>query len=489
MQLTNRLKELGWNLEYTYLSLPSKFHESIAPTPVASPRILLFNKELAESLDSKFDSSDLDTYAQILSGNIVIGDNKTFAQAYAGHQFGHFTMLGDGRAIILGEHVTNENKRFDIQLKGAGETPFSRRGDGRATLSSMLREYLISEALFHLGIPTTRSLAVVATGEKVARENWPEGGILTRVASSHIRVGTFEYASHMLGLDELKSLTHYSILRHYPTLLSTENPPLELLKTVMNRQIDLVINWMRVGFIHGVMNTDNTTISGETIDYGPCAFMNTYHPKTVFSSIDRNGRYAFEKQAPIIQWNMMCLAESLLPLLHDDKQIAIDLAQQVLSSFSVLYEERYLTMMRSKLGFSKPFEGDLTLINDLLDWMEINQVDYTTTFLQLEREQSLHTGIYLSATFQEWLERWKSSLTQNGISFSQATELLQKTNPAYIPRNKYVEEALEKASTNDMDMFNQMIKILSNPYSNRNKYTFLQESDNNDLGYQTFCGT
>ena len=343
---------IGWNFNNSYIKLLDRLFSKQLPATVPTPRMVYFNDELADTLDLDFSAVSENDKAQLFSGNILPTGAAPIAQAYAGHQFGHFTMLGDGRAILLGEHLTPNNKLFDIQLKGAGQTAYSRRGDGKATLRSMLREFLISEAMHHLGIPTSRSLAVVNTGEKVYREEVHEGAVLTRVMSSHIRVGTFEYISNFLDVATLQEFTNYVIKRHYPELAENANPPLALLKAVMNKQIDLVINWLKVGFIHGVMNTDNMSIAGETFDYGPCAFMNNYHPDTDFSSIDVQGRYAFGKQPGIVQWNLVCLAETLIPLIDKDADKAVKMAQKVINSFPAIYQEKWWQMNGLKLGLT-----------------------------------------------------------------------------------------------------------------------------------------
>jgi uncharacterized protein YdiU (UPF0061 family) len=373
---------IGWHFDNTYSKLSKTFREEIKPTPVHDPNLVILNKQLAKDLNLDFSKIDNKNLAKLFSGNILPNGTNTIAQAYAGHQFGHFTMLGDGRAVLLGEHLVNK-KRFDIQFKGSGRTSFSRTGDGRAALGPMLREYIISEAIHALGIPTTRSLAVVSTGEKVIRENLLPGAILTRVASSHIRVGTFQYVAAKQNIDDLHTLVDYTINRHYPEIKFSKNKALDLLNLVMEKQCKLVVNWMRVGFIHGVMNTDNMAISGETIDYGPCAFMDFYNPKTVFSSIDKLGRYSFSNQPPITKWNLARLAECLIPLIHQNEEAAIKIATETIDNFQNIYENKWLNMMRDKLGLFGKDKNDLKLINDLLHWMELNKVDYTNTFCHL----------------------------------------------------------------------------------------------------------
>ena len=370
---------IGWRFDNTYSKLPEYFLSNTIPTPVKSPELIILNNNLVKDMGLNFLGLSEENLSKLFSGNKLPEGSKAISQAYAGHQFGHFTMLGDGRAVLIGEHVSKKNERFDIQFKGSGKTPFSRNGDGRAALGPMLREYIISEAMHALNIPTTRSLAVVKTGEDVVREDILQGAILTRIASSHLRVGTFQYITARQNVDELQTLVNYTIDRHYPNIKASENQALDLLKVLMEKQIDLVINWMRVGFIHGVMNTDNMTISGETIDYGPCAFMDTYDPKTVFSSIDQFGRYAYFNQPSITKWNLARFAECLVPLISKDKDKAIDLATETINTFETKYEKKWLNMMRDKLGLFGEDEKDEVLILDLLTWM--HQIKLTILIL------------------------------------------------------------------------------------------------------------
>lgn len=475
----------NWN--NTYLSVNSHLFTKVFPTHVALPRLLLYNNNLAAALGLTSEISD--DFITVLAGNSVSLGSEPIAQAYAGHQFGHFNVLGDGRAILLGEHVTNEAKRFDIQLKGAGRTPYSRNGDGRATTSAMLREYLISEAMHGLGIPTTRSLAVVGTGEEVYREYVSEGAVLTRVAASHIRVGTFQYASKYLPKEELREFCDYVIQRHYPEVAKDENPPLAFLRKVQDKQIDLIVDWMRVGFIHGVMNTDNMSIPGETIDYGPCAFMNAYNPATVFSSIDRNSRYAYGNQPSIAQWNIACLASALIPIIHADKEEAVKLCQAVINEFPEVYEQRWAKMMCSKLGILQEEASDAGLIKDLLHWMEANQVDYTNTFLQIAKDPSEHQGSYLSNEFQAWYAHWSERVSV--FSVEERLLVMQTSNPSFIPRNHLVEQALhEAANLNDYSLFNQLLEVLQSPYeAHEGQGEFQSPPKDGDERYQTYCGT
>jgi uncharacterized protein YdiU (UPF0061 family) len=426
--------------------------------------------------------------AKIFSGNTLPKETTTIAQAYAGHQFGHFTMLGDGRAVLLGEHLANKNNRFDIQFKGSGRTSFSRSGDGRAVLGPMLREYIISEAIHALNIPTTRSLAVVSTGEKVVRENLLPGAILTRVASSHIRVGTFQYIAAKQNLDELNILVDYTINRHYPEIKSSKNKALDLLNLVMQKQCQLVVNWMRVGFIHGVMNTDNMTISGETIDYGPCAFMDAYYPKTVFSSIDKFGRYAFSNQPPITKWNLARFAECLIPLINKNENEAIKIATEVIDNFQNIYEKKWLNMMRDKLGMFGEDQNDKKLINNLLNWMEKNKSDYTNTFCKLMNINVVNNEIYNDQSFINWSKAWKKRILINNNLKEKSLDLMKKTNPVVIPRNHKVEEALNSANENNIEVINKLLTVLSKPYDNQKNIENYQ-SPFIDKEYQTFCGT
>lgn len=471
-------------LENTYAKLPAVFYSLQKPVPVSKPNLVLFNKSLAKDLGLEFLNQQRDLISNYLSGNEIPDGSKPLAQAYAGHQFGHFTMLGDGRAILLGEQIDPNGKRFDIQLKGSGQTPYSRRGDGRASLYSMLREYLISESMHHLGIPTTRSLAVVSTGEKVFREQVHNGAILTRIAASHIRVGTFEYVSNFCTKEDLQILTKYTIKRHYPELSDKENPALELLKVVMQKQIDLIVNWMRVGFIHGVMNTDNMSIASETIDYGPCALMNSYNLNTVFSSIDTYGRYAYGNQPNIAQWNLTAFANSLLPIIAENQNEAIELAKDVLKDFQHIFKEKWYKMMFDKLGIFRPTEKDEDLVNDLLSLMKTNKSDYTQVFLALQHNKKLDNPLFNKQEFNHWIQKWNSP--HHAPDF----ELMKRSNPKIIPRNHWVEDALEAAVEGNMIPFNQLFSKLSEPYGNHpDEFVFEEIPKEFDVNYQTFCGT
>ena len=479
---------IGWHFDNSYSKLSKTFKEDIKPTPVHEPELVVLNEELAKNLNLNFSGLDKKKLAEIFSGNSLPDGTNSIAQAYAGHQFGHFTMLGDGRAILLGEHLVNKNQRFDIQFKGSGRTSFSRGGDGRAALGPMLREYIISEAINALKIPTTRSLAVVKTGEKVVRENLLNGAILTRVASSHIRVGTFQYIAATQNTEDLNTLVDYTIDRHYPEIKSSKNKALDLLSLVMERQCQLVINWMRVGFIHGVMNTDNMAISGETIDYGPCAFMDQYDPKTVFSSIDKFGRYAFSNQPPITKWNLARFAECLIPLIDKDEGTAIKIATGLIDNFQNIYEEKWLNMMRDKLGLFGEDKNDQTLINKLLEWMKNNNADYTNTFCHL-MDGEFDDEIYKNDDFKDWINEWQKRIKLNNSS-DKYLELMKKTNPLVIPRNQKVEEALADADKGNLETMNKLLKVLSNPYSDQeNIIEFQKPAPIGNEKYQTFCGT
>jgi uncharacterized protein YdiU (UPF0061 family) len=481
---------IGWRFDNTYSKLPKSFLSNTSPTPVKSPEIKILNKKLVEELGLNFSNINNKNVSALFSGNSLPEGSKAIAQAYAGHQFGHFTMLGDGRAILIGEHISKNNERFDIQFKGSGKTPFSRNGDGRAALGPMLREYIISEAMHALNIPTTRSLAVVKTGEEVVREDILQGAILTRVASSHLRVGTFQYITARQNEDELKTLVNYTINRHFPNIKTSKNQAVDLLKVIMEKQIDLVTNWMRVGFIHGVMNTDNMTISGETIDYGPCAFMDLYDPQTVFSSIDQIGRYAYFNQPSITKWNLARFAECLVPLIDKDKDKAIDIATETINTFEKKYEKRWLNMMRDKLGLFGDDVKDQVLILDLLTWMHQNKVDYTNTFCFLMNEKIRDIKIYQDENFLIWKKRWNERILLNNGTYEKCLNLMKSVNPLVIPRNHLVEEALLEANNNDLTLFNKLIKILEKPYQNqKNILDYQSPPPLGDKKYQTFCGT
>jgi len=480
---------IGWCFDNTYSKLPESFKENIDPVPVKKPELVILNKDLAKELDLDFSNLDNIKISELFSGNSLPQGSKSIAQAYAGHQFGHFTMLGDGRAVLIGEHLSKNKDRYDIQFKGSGKTAFSRNGDGRAALGPMLREYIISEAMHNLGIPTTRSLAVVKTGEEVIRETPLQGAILTRIALSHIRVGTFQYIAAREKKDELKTLFDYVVERHYPNIKKSKNEAIDLLNTVIDKQIDLVVNWMRVGFIHGVMNTDNMSISGETIDYGPCAFMDTYDPKTVFSSIDQMGRYAYCNQPVITKWNLSRFAECLIPLIDDKQDKAINLATEIINSFEKKYEEKWLNMMRDKLGLFGIDEKDKFLILDLLTWMHQKKADYTNTFCHLMNLEIKKDKIYKDNDFQNWKKRWQERLKINNNNPEKYIKLMKSVNPIVIPRNHRVEESLNEVNKGNINSFNQLLEILKKPYIEQKNITDYQIPSVSTEKYQTFCGT
>jgi len=482
--------KIGWRFDNTYSKLPGSMLTRLSPTPVKAPELIILNHSLSKMLGLDFSSVSDKNLASILCGNLLPEGSDTIAQAYAGHQFGYFTVLGDGRAIIIGEHLSKSNKRFDIQFKGSGKTPYSRNGDGRAVLGPMLREYIISEAMFGLGIPTTRSLAVVKTGEKVIREASLDGAILTRVAESHIRVGTFQYAVISEDKKDLKILFDYTIDRHYPHIKDSKTPAIDLLKIVIEKQTKLVVDWMRVGFIHGVMNTDNMAISGETIDYGPCAFMDTYDPETVFSSIDQNGRYAFFNQPGITKWNLARFAECLVPLINDDKNTSIQIATEIINNFSEIYKKNWLEMMRKKLGLLGEETKDEKLITDLLAWMHKSKADYTNTFCFLMNQNIKNKKIYNNQSFFDWQKQWQDRLKINNNSPEKSLKLMRSNNPLLIPRNHKVEEVLEAANNGDLNPAKNLLKILEKPYENRKEIKEYQSpAPPSNKIYKTFCGT
>ena len=480
---------IGWCFDNTYYKLPNSFKENIKPIPVKKPELIILNKNLTKELNLDFSNLNNKEISEIFAGNSLPKGSNSIAQAYAGHQFGHFTMLGDGRAVLIGEHLSKKKDRYDIQFKGSGKTAFSRNGDGRAALGPMLREYIVSEAMHNLSIPTTRSLAVVKTGEEVIRETPLHGAILTRVALSHIRVGTFQYIAARQKKDELETLLNYVIKRHYPNIENSKNKAIDLLKTVLDKQIDLVVNWMRVGFIHGVMNTDNMSISGETIDYGPCAFMDTYDPKTVFSSIDQMGRYAYCNQPIITKWNLSRFAECLIPLIDQDQNKAIQLATEIINTFEKKYEEKWLNMMRDKLGLFGTDEKDKFLILDLLTWMHQKKIDYTNTFCHLMNFKIQKIKNYEDNIFQNWKKRWQKRLSTNNNTPEKYIKLMRSVNPLVIPRNHKVEEALHEANQNNLKPINQLLEILNNPYTEQKNIIEYQIPSISNEKYQTFCGT
>lgn len=483
--------ETGWNLDNSYARLPKSLFTNLNPTPVRSPKLIILNDPLATSLGLNVQALQSNDGLAVLAGNRIPKGALPLAQAYAGHQFGHFTMLGDGRALLIGEQITPLGKRFDIQLKGSGKTPYSRRGDGRAALGPMLREYIISEAMHALGIATTRSLAVVTTGESVIRETDLPGAILTRVAASHLRVGTFEYVAKWGTVEELQVLADYTLKRHFPGVETNESPYLSLLQEVIKRQAVLIAKWQLVGFIHGVMNTDNMTISGETIDYGPCAFMDAYDPATVFSSIDIQGRYAYGNQPRIAEWNLSRFAETLLPLLHVNQEQAVKLAQNAISDFAGLYRCNWLAGMRAKLGISNEELQDESLIEDLLSMMQKYRADYTNTFRALTFDKPEDTVLFGTAEFIQWHERWQARLERQQEPKASSQQLMRSSNPALIPRNHRVEDALEAAvKQGDYSVIERLLDVLSTPYAHSPEQgDYSMPPAPSTRPYRTFCGT
>jgi uncharacterized protein YdiU (UPF0061 family) len=481
----------GWNLENSYTSLPKIFYKKTDPKPIGDPELVVFNKDLALELGLEIDYLKSKEGIDVLAGNSLPKDSMPIAQAYCGHQFGYFTMLGDGRAMLVGEQITKNGERFDIQLKGSGKTLYSRGGDGRAALGPMLREYIISEAMYYLGVPTTRSLAVVKTDDKVYRESPLKGAVLTRIAKSHIRVGTFQYAAKYGKTEDVKALADYTINRHFPKVMKSKNPYIELLREVSKSQASLIAKWQLVGFVHGVMNTDNMSIAGESIDYGPCAFMDVYNPLTKFSSIDHNGRYSYGNQPGVALWNLSRFAETILSLIDDDKDKAIEIAQNVLQEFGTNYEIKYYSGMCNKLGFYKFKISDKKLIDDLLLIMEKHKIDYTNFFLGLTNREFSDLAFFKTEDFKEWEEKYQSRLKNEDKNIEEIKELMRKSNPAVIPRNYLVEEALEKAvKKNDYSKLNELLEALRNAYNpSMVDAKFMMIPEPSLTPYRTYCGT
>ena len=481
----------------TYAALPASFFARVAPTPVASPRLIKLNRALAVQLGLDPDLLESPEGAEILAGKRLPDGADPIAMAYAGHQFGHFVpQLGDGRAILLGEVIDREGVRRDIQLKGSGPTPFSRRGDGRAALGPVLREYIVSEAMFALGIPTTRSLAAVTSGERVQRETMLPGAVLTRVASSHIRVGTFQFFAARGDTDGVRALADHVIARHYPDIGIAQRPYHALLERVVARQADLVARWLLIGFIHGVMNTDNCSISGETIDYGPCAFMDEYNPAQVFSSIDEMGRYAYANQPRIALWNLTRLAECLLPLFSDDKEKAVEQAQFILGEFVEKFTAAYQSGLRRKIGLFTERDGDEALVQDLLDAMAKNAADFTLTFRHLSDAAGDSTADKVRdqftdpAAYEEWASRWRQRLAVEPQSAAERRDAMRAVNPAFIPRNHRIEAVIAAAVNDDYKPFEELLMVLSKPYEDQPEYAAYAEPPLPDERVlRTFCGT
>ncbi|MDU2111368.1 MAG: YdiU family protein [Clostridiales bacterium] len=482
--------QTGFNFDNSYINLPKEFYSHVNLKPVKSPKLVILNNNLASSLGLSLEFLKSPKGISILSGNTKADDGAYISQAYAGHQFGHFTMLGDGRALLIGEQITPSNQRFDIQLKGSGRTPFSRGGDGRAVLGPMLREYIISEAMHGLKIPTTRSLSVISTGEDVYREEIKQGAILTRVASSHIRFGTFEFASYFLDKDKLKQLADYTIKRHFPFISDEQNKYVSLLEEVIKLHASLVAKWQCVGFIHGVLNTDNMSICGETIDYGPCAFMDTYDPKTVFSSIDTAGRYSYQNQVAMVSWNLCRFAETLLPLISDDEDKAIDIAQDCLAKFTDLAISNLILGMCSKIGIFEPDSNDESLLNGLLDMMKKYKEDYTNTFLALTFEDFPQSGMFVTDEFSVWYKKYQDRIKSQGKSKEEVFNLMKNSNPAVIPRNHRVEEALAATENGNFSAMNNLLKALANPFEHSDfQKEYSKPAPKSQCDYKTYCGT
>ena len=485
---------LSLDFEHTYAALPDAFWRAVAPTPVAAPRLLAYNRALARELglDEGFEHEA----EAVLSGNLVPAQARPIAMAYAGHQFGHFVpQLGDGRAILLGEVIDRRGQRRDLQLKGPGPTPFSRNGDGRAAIGPVLREFMVSEAMSALGVPTTRSLAAVATGEAVFRDGPVPGAVLTRVAASHVRVGTFQYFAAREDVEAVRALADYVIARHYPELTSQERPYLALLERIAERQALLIAAWMSVGFIHGVMNTDNTAVSGETIDYGPCAFLDEYDPAKVFSSIDRHGRYAFGNQAPVVRWNLARLAECLLPLMAAEPADALPGAAAVIDAFPARFEHHWLAAMRRKLGLVSAEEGDAALAHDFLEALQAVAADYTLGFraLCLLADGSEPDGLLAlpkTPAMDAWREHWLARLARDPQSVQERVLAMRSTNPAVIPRNHLVHQALVAAERGDLAPFETLLSAVRRPYDDGpDAAKFMVPPEPEQRVLQTFCGT
>ncbi len=487
MKFTNS----GINFDNTYLSLNKLMYTEMNLNNTYNSNIEVLNEKLALDLGINIEYLKSENGLKLFSGSINSDLNKTFAQSYSGHQFGHLTTLGDGRALIIGEHVTKSGNRYDIQLKGSGRTPYSRGGDGKATLYSMLREYIISEAMYSLNIPTTRSLSVLKTNELVQREVMHSGAILSRIAKSHIRVGTFVHALKHGGDDTLKVLTDYTINRHYKHLNKESDKYIRFLSEVIDNQSSLIAKWQSVGFIHGVMNTDNVLVSGETIDYGPCAFMDNYDPKTVFSSIDKNGRYAYGNQPYIGSWNLARFTETIMHLFDEDKDKAMEIANNELARYEESYNKYYVTYMAHKLGITKVIESDKELIKQLLDLMEKHKEDFTNTFKHLTTNELSRIPMSNEIDFKKWYIKWQERLIDNNISNDIAKEIMMKNNPVIIPRNNVIEEALIKASkSSDYSLFYEMLEIIGDPFNySKDIRDELLLSSSNTKNYVTHCGT
>ena len=480
-------QKFGFQLDNSYMTLPQSFYTQIELNKVREPSIAILNRTLAEQLELNADEL-LQYGADVLAGNITLEGAANIAQAYGGHQFGHFNMLGDGRALLIGEHVLENGDRFDVQLKGSGRTPYSRGGDGRAALGPMLREFIISEAMHALAIPTTRSLAVTSTGEVIFREQALEGAVLTRIAQSHLRVGTFQYAATFTDKEDLRALADYAIARHYPDVLQASNRYVVFLEEMLDKQAALVAKWQSVGFIHGVMNTDNMTISGETIDYGPCAFMDHYDPATVFSSIDTQGRYAYGNQPNIALWNISRFAESLLPIIAENIEEAIELAQPVVEKFPSIFEGYYISEMREKLGLISTEEQDEKLIFQLLEYMQQYEADYTNTFRALTDGNYSSNPLFQSDEFTQWEQQWLARLAKQGTSIEEARDFMKTVNPVVIPRNHLVEQAINEFVDGEPSLFLQLLQAVTNPYAAADT-RFTEPPKDDTPPFVSYCGT
>ncbi len=485
----HRQDQFGFCFDNSYSKLPQALFTRANPKQFKNPSLVIFNQQFAQTLGLDAHALKAADWA-FFTGRAAPEGALPIAQAYAGHQFGGFNNLGDGRAILLGEHIAPNHKRIDIQLKGSGPTPYSRSGDGLAGLGPMLREYLMSEAMHALGVSTTRSLAVMLTGEVVYRAEPLIGAVLTRVAASHIRVGTFQYAAAIDDIGTLTALADYTINRHYPALDNRPQPYIGLLEAVIDTQAALIAKWMQFGFIHGVMNTDNMSIAGETIDYGPCAFLNTYSPKTVFSSIDKNGRYAFGNQPKMGEWNLTRFAESLLPLLAESQEDAIGIATECLNAYQTKYRAYWLSAMRKKIGLFNDEPGDLALVEDLLMLMYKHQADYTNTFRNLASPLQLRDQMIDDGGFKNWQILRHERLSRQVQTVGEVAVLMDSHNPLVIPRNHIVEEVLDSANQGDMEPFHDFLEVLITPYQMPKNDKYLQgASAGFDASYQTFCGT
>ena len=482
----------------SYVNLPDAFFQSVEPSPVSAPKLIAFNDELAVEIGLEADFITSEDGLSVLAGNLIPEGAEPLAMAYSGHQFGGFSpVLGDGRAILLGEVVGRDGTRRDIQLKGSGPTPFSRRGDGRSALGPVLREYLVSEAMHALGIPTTRALAAVESGDQVTREKMEPGGVFTRVAKSHLRIGTAQYFAARSDYENLKILVDYTLRRHYPESANSENPALDLLQGVMRSQAELIAKWMGVGFIHGVMNTDNMSLSGETIDYGPCAFMDHYDPARKFSFIDRGGRYAFANQPSIAHWNLTRLAEALLPLIAKDEKQAIEIAETELETFPSIFEPVYIETFCQKLGINSNYEKAFPMVQSLLDIMAEDKIDFTLAFRHLsgeldpEEPGTSFRDLFANPTaISQWIQTWKLQLDECEISFEQAKNRMTRTNPVYIPRNHRIEEVIEAGKRGNYQPFHDLHQVLKNPFSaSAQSSRYERPPDPGEIVAATFCGT